>query len=207
MSQVIDERSTTWVGPDSAGLRMSPAEFDAIGEGEYERGYRYELVDGVLIVNPIPGAWQTDPVDLLGWYLKTYQRTHESGHVLDATMPEQYVYVENGRRLADRVVWVGLGRQPDRDLDPPTIAVEFVSEGKRNRERDYVTKKAEYEKAGVVEYWIVDRFDRQMTVHRFGEKPETISVDEAGRYTTPLLPGFELPVAELLAESDKWTRE
>lgn len=207
MSQAITEPRTTkstWIGPDSAGLRMTPEEFDAIGEGEYERGWRYELVDGVFVVNPIPGAWQTDPVDLLGWFLKTYQRTHENGHLIDVTMPEQYVYVENGRRLADRAVWVGLGRQPDLALDPPTIAVEFVSEGRRNRERDYVTKRHEYEAAGVTEYWIIDRFDRVMTVYRFGEKPDSIVVAEKDAYTTPLLPGFELPLAEVLAEADKW---
>lgn len=67
---------------------MSTAEFDAIGNGQYERGFRYELVDGVLTVNPIPGSWHTEPLDLVGWFLKTYQRTHANGSRIDSTMPE-----------------------------------------------------------------------------------------------------------------------
>lgn len=193
------------IGPGSGGLRMSPEEFDAIGQEEYVRGYRYELVDGVLVVNPIPGSWQSDPVDLLGWYLRTYERTHENGHHLDATMPEQYVYVANGRRLADRVVWAGLGRIPNPRQDPPTIAIEFVSGGKRDRVRDYETKRDEYRDAGVVEYWIIDRFDRTMTVHRYREEPVTRVVNEGETYATPLLPGFELPLAEVLAQADQWS--
>ena len=40
------------IGPDSAGVRMTPEEFDAIED--YDDCYRYELIDGVLIVNAIP---------------------------------------------------------------------------------------------------------------------------------------------------------
>lgn len=114
--------------------------------------------------------------------------------------------MENGRRLADRVVWVGLGHLPDPETDPPTIAIEFVSAGKRNRERDYETKRDEYAAAGVVEYWIVDPFARRMTVHRFGDESSTRLVTEQERFATDLLPGFELPLAGILAEADKWAR-
>ena len=90
--------------------------------------------------------------------------------------------------------------------ETPTIAVEFVSEGRRSRQRDYQIKRDEYRSAGVREYWIVDRFARLLTVYRFTRgKTTTKAVTEQQTYTTPLLPGFELPLASLLALTDRWS--
>ena len=61
---------------------------------------------------------------------------------------------------ADRIIWAGLGRQPKPRRDIPTIAIEFVSASKRERRRDYAEKRKEYLAAGVVEYWLFDRFER-----------------------------------------------
>jgi Uma2 family endonuclease len=56
---------------------------------------------------------------------------------------------------------------------------------------------------GVKEYWIIDRFRRRLTVVRGGTDPATeIVITEQDTYTTPLLPGFELPLAQLLAVAD-----
>lgn len=188
--------------PDSAGLRMSPREFDDIGEDEYERGFRYELVDGVIVVSPAPGDGQSDPVDLLGYLLNAYRFEHPSGSVLSKTAPERYIRVEGGRRLADRVIWVGFGRRPVSRYDVPTIAIEFVSAGKRNWIRDYVTKRDEYLVAGVTEYWIFDRFERTLTVYTATESEFTEAVfQEDDNYRTDLLPGFELPIKRILDEA------
>ena len=89
----------------------------------------------------------------------------------------------------------------------PTISVEFVSAGKRNRERDDETKRDECLCVGVKEYWVVDRFDRTMTVFRAaGSGPARRVVAAGETYRTDLLPGFELPLARLLPEADKWRR-
>ena len=64
------------------------------------------------------------------------------------------------------MIWTGLGRTPNVRKDRPTIAVEFVSAGKRSVQRDYVQKRDEYLVAGLQEYWIIDRFRRRMTVYR-----------------------------------------
>src|SRR5205085_592581 len=85
--------------------------------------------------------------------------------------------------------------------DVPTIAVEFVSGSRRDRQRDYVEKRQKYIAAGVAEYWIVDRFRRMLTVVRPGPAgPQDQIVAETEKYTRPLLPGFELPVAHRLAQ-------
>ena len=81
--------------------------------------------------------------------------------------------------------------------------IEFVSAGRRSRQRDYEAKRDEYREAGIAEYWVIDRFRRQMTVFRqpAADVPKLV-VREGEVYTSPLLPGFELPVSRLLAEAD-----
>jgi Uma2 family endonuclease len=103
------------------------------------------------------------------------------------------------------VIWIGQGRCPDPVVDVPAVAVEFVSASRRDRRRDYEEKRLEYRNSGVVEHWIVDRFARNMTAYRnSGEGQKELVVSEQETYQTPLLPGFELPVARLLGAADRW---
>ena len=193
------------IGPGSAGILMTPEEFDAIEE--YDENYRYELIHGVLVVTPIPLEMEAYPNETLGGLLFVYKRHHPLGSALDLTLQERYVYIRDSRRRPDRLIWAGLGHLPDPKVEAPTIAVEFVSAGKRNRNRDYVVKRAEYLELGIAEYWIVDRFSRTMTVHRnLPEGAIQIVVLEGEVYQTPLLPGFELPLFELLQASDAWNK-
>ncbi len=193
------------LGPELAGTLMTPREFDAVEE--YDENYRYELIHGVVIVSPLPLAEETDPNEALGHWLRTYQERHPQGKVLDMTLPQQYVYTRTSRRIADRLIWTGLARVPDRRRDVPSIAVEFVSAARRDRQRDYVVKRREYMKISIREYWIIDRFRRTMTViinHPTGPKEKIIKEGET--YKTPLLPGFELSLAALLAVADRWAQ-
>src|SRR6266516_1426349 len=119
------------LGLESAGILMTPEEFDAIEE--YDANYRYELVHGVLVVSPIPLPEETGPNELLGRFLLNYQEEHPQGAVLDGTLPQQYVRTRTSRRLADPLIGPGLGRPANPRRDLPTIAVEFVSAGRRNR--------------------------------------------------------------------------
>jgi Uma2 family endonuclease len=187
--------------PELAGILLSPEEFDAIED--CDELYTYELVHGVLVVAPPPDVGERRPNDRLGYLLQAYQDHHPQGAALDLTLPEHSLRTPDSRRRADRVIWTGLGRIPDTRRDQPTIAIEFVSAGKRDVQRDYLTKRDEYLRAGVLEYWIVDRFRRRMTVVRGGTDAATeLVIGEHETYTTPLLPGFELPLAQLLAVAD-----
>ncbi len=191
-------------GPESAGIQMSPREFD---EGNFQEGWVYELINGVLVVAPIPLESEVDPNEELGHLLRTYKEFHPQGKVLDATLPERHIRAGRNRRRADRVIWAGLGRRP-RKGETPTIAAEFVSAGKRDRKRDYEMKRDEYMKAGVQEYWIFDRFHRTLTVFtRVKGKTRKRVFAEDQVYRTDLLPGFELPLARLFALADAWADE
>ncbi len=189
------------LGPHSNGALMTPKEFDTAGD--WEDGWRYELVHGVLIVNPPPLDAQVGPNEYLGNLFYEYKTHHPQGFHLDLTLPERYVIWKGpNRRIADRVVWAGLGRKPRTRKDVPTIAIEFVSEGMRNILRDYQIKRREYLAAGVVEYWVIDRFRRIMTVFR-RSKPVKKVLRERDTYRTPLLPGFELRLADVLKVADQ----
>jgi Uma2 family endonuclease len=50
------------------------------------------------------------------------------------------------------------------DMPPPRMVVEVVSPGKRNRDRDYKNKLAQYQAIGVEEYWIADRAVQMVVV-------------------------------------------
>ena len=191
------------LGLAAAGVHMSPAEFDQLSP--QEDGYRYELIKGVLIVNPIPSESETDANGELEYLLRSYRDNHPHDSTLNATMSERYVYLPDSRRRPDRVIWAGLGRQPDPKADVPTIVVEFVSIGRRSWKRDYLEKRDEYLALGVKEYWIIDRFDRKLIVY---QSPAGVVVElviaEQEIYRTELLPGFELPLARLLKVADAW---
>jgi Uma2 family endonuclease len=195
------------IGPRSAGVPMTPAEFDAVPASQWDDRFRYELINGVLIVTPPVGDAEVDPNEELGHWLRTYRDTHPQGSALDSTMPERTVPTTSQRRRCDRAIWTGLGRLPDTKKDVPTIAVEFVPSRRRDVLRDYETKRDEYLAAGVREYWVIDRFRRIMTVYRKGiAGPTHEVVAEAQTYQTRLLPGFELPLARLLSRADQWKK-
>jgi Uma2 family endonuclease len=185
---------------------MTPEEFDAITN--YDDRYRYELVRGVLVVTPPPAEAERDPNEELGHLLRSYKEHHPQGAALDKTLPEHAIRPGDDRRRADRVIWAGLGRIPDPVEDIPTIAVEFVSRGRRNWRRDYEEKRREYLALGVAEYWIIDRFRRTLTVYRNPPRaPAEQVIAEGGVYRTELLPGFELPLAGLLSLADDWRKK
>lgn len=202
MSTTI-ERVQQRIGPSCAGLKMTPEEFDAIAD--YDDRYRYELVRGVLIVSPIPSEAEAEPNEELGHWLRNYRDDHPQGSALNLTLQERYIRIGDERRRPDRVIWAGLGRRPDPKVDVPTITIEFVSKDRRDWLRDYEEKRREYLAVGVAEYWVIDRFRRTMTVYRNPPRePAEQIVAENGVYRTDLLPGFELPLAQLLAVADDW---
>ncbi|MGE3805192.1 MAG: Uma2 family endonuclease [Gemmataceae bacterium] len=202
--KTAEASSTIYLDRDWNGALLTPKEFDDIEE--YDERYRYELIHGVVVVSPLPSNRESDPNQTLGHWLLTYQETHPKGGVIDKTLPQQYVRIPKSRRIADRVIWCGLGRMPESE-DLPTIVIEFVSRRRRDHERDYKVKKKEYMKLGIPEYWIIDRFRRTMTVvTKIAGKVHEKTVKEGEAYRPSRLPGFELPLKKLLAIADAWSR-
>src|SRR5215467_8179099 len=104
MSQLATGKRLARIGPGSTGQLMTPEQFDALQPEQFERGYRYEIINGVLVVSPRPGIGERNPNDELGYLIRLYRHTHPHGNVVDETAPEQAVPTTN-RRCADRVIW------------------------------------------------------------------------------------------------------
>lgn len=198
--------SVAVLGLEQNGMMMTPEEYDAIED--YDDIYRYELINGVLVVSPFAIEAERDPNEEFGFLLRLYKEQHPKGYSLDKTLFEHTLRIVGGnRRRADRVIWTGLGRTPRPKKDSPSIIAEFVSEGRRSWLRDYITKGDEYMKSGAKEYLVIDRFRRLMTV--YAKKLKKIRdrvIAENETYETPLLPGFQLPLARLLTLADKWAQ-
>ena len=76
---------TLLLTPQSAGLKLTAVEFDS---AEFEQGWRYELINGVVVVNAAPLPQERSPNELLAFVLMSYQRNHPEGKNLDYTLPE-----------------------------------------------------------------------------------------------------------------------
>ena len=74
------------------------------------------------------------------------------------------------------------------DMPPPQLVVEVVSPGRKNEERDYRYKRAQYQARGIAEYWIVDPIQQQITVLTLvaGLYEEAVFVGDAA-IVSPLL--------------------
>ncbi len=206
MSQAATKTKTRRLrlGPRSAGLLLTTDEFD---RARFVGGWRYELINEVLVVSPIPSRSERDPNEELGHSLRNYQESHPQGSALDFTIGDQTIETTKNRRLPNRVIWAGLGHLPG-EHETPTIIIELVSKGKINQERDYVAKRAEYREIGVKEYWIIDRFSKTMTVCIFAaDRDQELVIAADQTYATTLLPGYELPLRRLLELAERWGKK
>jgi len=80
---------------------------------------------------------------------------------------------------------------------PADLAVEIVSP--ESVDRDYQVKRAEYEAAGVPEYWIIDALQKEARFYQLGAdgRYRPGDVDADGVYTSPVVSGFRLRVSWL----------
>jgi Uma2 family endonuclease len=188
-------------GPADHGRRMTYEEFMA---GDYQEGYKYELIDGELYVSPEANPdhmW--DEIHLL-YRLNDYARDY----------PEHINYVVNKARVfvpgredvtapepdiaAYRIYPL---RRPRRregwERVNPRLVVEIVSPD--NADKDLVRNVELYWLVpSIKEYWVIDQREEAgcpLTVYRRqGKKWRIIHVAAGESYTTPLLPGFELVI-------------
>jgi Uma2 family endonuclease len=205
LSAPTDEQAALRLHAGSNGMLMPIEEFESLTEEDCDPRYRYELINGVVIVNPPPGDFEIDANDELGHLLRLYQATPQ-GKVLDKTLFEREVRTRVGIRRVDRALWIGFGRPIRSKRDRATILVEFVSVGKRAARRDYEEKRDEYLEMGAKEYWVIDRFQRTMTVYfQPSANPAQRILNENEVYTTPLLPGFEMPLKRIVELASQYS--
>ena len=153
-----------------------------------------ELVDGFLDVLPVPRMSHQEIADWLVAKLKD-----RLGRRAACTAPFPVGTIRENYREPDAVATTDPGGLPEDSCEHATFVVEVVSEKKRDRRRDYVTKRSEYAAAGIQEYWIVDPSD--LVVLQLVLDGDVYR--EAGRFAagdvvrSEAVPGFEVSVDEL----------
>lgn len=159
---------------------------------------RRELHDGVLLVSPSPAVEHQRVVTRLCRALGDWTDQH-GGEVLvgpvDVVAAEQRVYQPDLLLVrAEHLEWLA-GKKVH---EHPDLVVEVSSPSNRWFEGE--AKRDAYARFGVPEYWFVDLKTRAVLVHRLKgwRYPAPATVSEGGTLSSPLLPGFALPVELLL---------
>jgi Uma2 family endonuclease len=178
------------MAPQTA-TRMTYEEFMALPE---EKDKRVELIEGELVVNPAPLYWHQMVAGNIYHAFRLYLTQHPVGKTIMA--PADVVLSKENIVQPDVMVFLGENlaiTEWKNAQRAPEIAVEVLSEN--NRRHDLVTKRRLYARHGVREMWIVDPEEYSVMIVRDGR--ETIVADTI---TTPLLPGFAMPLRDVFAK-------
>ncbi|HMN30361.1 MAG TPA: Uma2 family endonuclease [Caldilineaceae bacterium] len=177
----------------------------AWSEDEYlalDTNHLVEFDHGYLEVLPMPGILHQRIVLYLYRVLWAFVTTKSLGEALTAPLPVQLW--SQKYREPDILFFSTAGRpQPtDKYAIHPDLVMEVVSPD--DPDRDYVKKRAEYARAGIPEYWIVDALQKRITVLTLAaEEYEMFGEFTPGmRAASQLLPGFSLAVDDVLAAAD-----
>lgn len=177
------------------GMRLSAEEYFALEDD----GCRYELIDGVVCMSPSPGRKHQLVTIEIGTQLRAYLKVNPVGEVVmdtDVRLEKN----PTGRDFVYRpdILFFKSGRIPkdaDRYEMPPDLVVEVVSISTRRYDRE--TKKADYERVGVSEYWIIDPRHETMNFYHPQEGRYVEVFPEGDRFASVAAPGFVLDLAEL----------
>ena len=130
---------------------------------------RYELVDGELVEMP-PETRKNNaiavkillelakhtPEHLIAWNIEI----EVSGRLANTRCPDLVVLTPEAAAALEGTARATI----TRDMPPPALVIEVVSPGATNRLRDYRHKRTEYAARRILEYWIVDPQEQQITV-------------------------------------------
>ncbi len=175
-----------------------------VPEDEYLARYAaefHEWVQGVVIRVSPESLRHALLVKYLSHLLDAYFALNPVGRALSAPF---VMRLESAGTFREPDVQVVLHDNPGEltttaQVGPADICIEVVSP--ESVARDYGDKFAEYEGAGVREYWIIDPLRQRAVFNRLQGAVYTAALpDEAAIYHTPLLPRLALHVPTLWAE-------
>ena len=180
------------------GMRMSVDEFLDLPEPDDKP--KLELDDGELYVMPRPRRVH----QFLKDGLVAYFRNHlDSFQEPPAVMYSELVTIlsREPRRVLVPDLAIILHEHTDIFVSgyaegPPDIVIEILSS---DRNRDLVRKRQLYAESGVPEYWILDYRNNTVTLLELqgGQYVERGILTSDDTLTTPLLPGLDIPLADL----------
>jgi len=161
-------------------------------------GQRCELVDGELFVTPSPHRAHQKVVTELCRILGNFVAETNCGEVFVASFD---VVLSLFDVVEPDIIYVSAeraGRVTEKNVQgAPDLVVEVFSQS--NAEIDRTTKLRLYARYGVLEYWLIDPDECTAEVYR--REPQgfehVASLQPADSLTSPLLPGFSVPLRGL----------
>jgi Uma2 family endonuclease len=136
-------------------------------------GWRYEVMNGVLIMIPAPNKVHQSMVIRFVYYLFPHVDLVGLGKVIVAPFDVELT----SRRVVQPDVLVVLNANlqnvtSSRLIGPPDLAIEIASPGTASYDR--LSKYEAYEQAGVSEYWLADTEERNIEVLTLEHGKDTI---------------------------------
>jgi Uma2 family endonuclease len=191
------------IGPHDHGRAMTYEEYLS---GDYEEGYRYELIRGKLYVSPQPNPPHDAMSEYLDELLTMYKLQHRN--IIKRLSSHARVFVPGERKTTCPEPDFSLYNDFARSLQQqswapfsPFIVIEIVS--KDDPDKDYVRNVELYQRVPtILEYWLFDNLDEEdgptLRVYRRDSGDQAWTHADYGPtaiYATSLLPGFRLPVS------------
>ncbi|HEX9563795.1 MAG TPA: Uma2 family endonuclease [Gemmatimonadaceae bacterium] len=136
--------------------RWTYEEVEALIDDQEDRSIRYEYADGELLVTPSPSGYHQRIILDLFRLIDSYVREHSLGEVRLGPSPV-HVLPRTIFQPDLHVVPSANGRRPRADIPVTSslLIVEVLSPGSRRHDR--LTKRRQYQRGGVPEYWIIDQ--------------------------------------------------
>jgi len=162
-----------------------------------------ELVNHRLEILPMPTPYHQDIVIFLLMALREFVMPRRLGRVYVSPMP---VHLFPGTMREPDIVLVKKHRLKDKRKPPEgaDLVMEVVSPGTDNHVRDLEDKRADYAKAKIPEYWIVDPETKTITVLTLSGRSYKVHGEfKAGKMAvSKLLKGFKVAVSDVFAAGD-----
>lgn len=162
-----------------------------------------EFSQGCVEVLPMPTVNNQNINRRVVRQLEDYAELCGSGDVYHAPLP---MWLNEGEYREPDVIFQKVKRlsEDDRHLLGADLVMEVVSDGEKDRHRDFVTKREEYAEAGIPEYWIIDPKEQKVHVLRLADG----QYDVHGEFvpgqtaTSVVLPGFTVDVSRLFGAGE-----
>lgn len=175
---------------DYNGLRMSADEYLALGE----TSDRYELIHGTVVMSPSALANHNRVLLEIAWQLETFAK--QTGAVV--VILETDVRFSGDTVYRPDVIAYRSGRLPDRVTrldEAPDLVVEVLSGG--TKMLDLITKRDDYDRFGVAEYWTVDPNTAELRCwRRQGSRLCEVPI-ESDTVASSAIEGFHLDLAPI----------
>ena len=187
---------------ERSSTKLTYADYVALPDDDL----RHEIIDGEHYVTPSPNLKHQTIVGNIHGLIWTHIQKERTGMVFGAPFDVVFSHFDV---VEPDVLYVSAARKAEaltakNVQGAPDLVIEVGSPS--TRRRDEKLKHQLYERFGVSEYWVVDPDLDVVKVYRLADgryvRAAELALERDEILTTPVIPGLELPLARIFADSD-----